>query len=150
MSDKKFECELPQFHTPSAEIREILKNYKTVAVVGLSTDPAKPSHEVAHYLQSVGYRIIPIHPKASEILGEKAYPSLRDLPSDLKVEIVDIFRRPDKVLPHVQEAIDIGAKAVWFQEGIINNEAARLARDAGLKMVQNKCMLKEHRALELD
>jgi predicted CoA-binding protein len=147
MDEKKFECNLPIFHTPSNEIRHILKDYKTIAVIGLSTDPAKPSHEVAHYMQSHGYRIIPIHPKAQEILGEKVYASLKHLPADIQVEVVDIFRRPDKVQPHVEEAISIGAKAVWFQEGIINNDAAQLAHDAGLEVVQNKCMLKEHKAL---
>ena len=92
-------------------------------------------------------QLYPIHPKAESILGEKAYPDLHAVPKDAGIEIVDIFRRPDAVGPHVDEAIAVGAKVVWFQEGIINNEAAAKAEDAGLTVVQNRCMLKEHRRL---
>jgi len=102
---------------------------------------------VAAYLQTAGYRIVPVHPRADEILGEKAFRDLRAIPAEIGVEIVDIFRRPNAVPPHVEEAIDIGAKVVWLQEGIVHNEAAERAKAAGLAVVQNRCMLKEHRAL---
>lgn len=145
MSD--FECELPRHHATSEEIRGILEKYRTIAVVGLSTFESKPSYRVAAYMQQAGYRIVPIHPKTTEILGEKAYANLRDVPAELGVEIVDIFRRPDAVPPHVEEAIDVGAKVVWMQEGVINNPAADRAKEAGLQVVMNLCILKEHRAL---
>ena len=148
--DEKFQCELPAFHNPPEEVRETLARYRVVAVVGLSPSPEKDSHEVAAYLQGQGFRIVPVHPQADEILGEKAYPDLVAAAADHAIEIVDIFRRPDQVVPHVEEAIAIGAKVVWFQEGIINNEAAKLAKDAGLTVIQNRCMLKEHRALSAD
>ena len=147
MADDKFECEVPQHHSTSDEIREILTGYKNIAVVGLSTYESKPSYKVAAYMQNAGYRIIPIHPKASEILGEKAYRNLRELPEGHGVEIVDVFRRPDAVMEHVEEAIDIGAKVVWFQEGVINNPAAARAKEAGLLVVMNRCLLKEHGGL---
>lgn len=140
-------CELPRHHSSSDEIREILEKHKVVAVVGLSTDASRPSHGVAAYLQQAGYRIVPIHLRAESILGEKAYPNLRDVPAELGIEIVDVFRRPDAVMPHVEEAIDIGAKVLWLQEGVINNEAADRAKAAGLQVVMNRCMLKEHKVL---
>ncbi len=144
MSDDKFECELPRHHATSDEIRRVLTDSKVIAIVGLSTFESKPSYRVAAYLQEAGYRIVPIHPKADEILGERAYANLRDVPAELGVDIVDIFRRPDAVMPHVEEAIDIGAKVIWFQEGVINNEAADRAEEAGLQVIMNLCMLKEH------
>ncbi len=140
-------CELPQHHNTPDEIREILENYKVIAVVGMSNKPVRPSYRVAEYMMNAGYTIIPVHPAADEILGKKCYAKLTDIPAEMGVEVVDVFRRPDMVMPHVDEAIAIGAKAVWFQEGIINNEAADKAKAAGLKVVQNLCMLKEHRAL---
>ncbi len=127
--------------------RRILEEHKVVAVVGLSTNPDRPSYRVAAYLQNAGYRIIPIHPKATEILGEKVYGNLREVPAERGVEVVDIFRRPELVMPHIEEAIAVGAKAVWLQEGIINNEAKARAEAAGLVFVQDLCMLKEHEAL---
>ncbi len=141
------ECELPRHHSTPDELRAILTRYKVVAVVGLSTDESKPSHGVAAYLQRAGYRIVPIHPKAKAILGEPAYANLREVPASLGVEIVDIFRRPSAVMEHVEEAIAVGAKVVWMQEGVINNAAAERAQAAGLQVVMNLCMLKEHRAL---
>jgi hypothetical protein len=144
---ERFDCELPQHGSSPAEIRDALEKYRVVAVVGLSTDPSKPSYEVAAYLQGAGYKIVPIHPRAVTILGEKAYPGLLAVPRELGIEIVDIFRRPDAVMPHVEEAIAIGAKLVWFQEGIVNNAAAARALAAGLGVVQSRCMLKEHRRL---
>lgn len=141
------DCELPRHHSTPAELREILTRYRTVAVVGLSTDESKPSYHVAEYLQRAGYRIVPIHPKAERILGEKAYASLREVPASVGVEIVDVFRRPDAVMEHAEEAIAIGAKVLWLQEGVINNAAAERAKAAGLAVVMNLCMLKEHAAL---
>ncbi len=147
MSEEKFECELPRHQATSDEIRDILESNNVIAVVGLSTFESKPSYRVAAYMQEAGYRIVPIHPRANEILGEKAYANLREVPAELGVTIVDVFRRPDAVMPHVEEAIEIGAKVIWFQEGVINNEAADRAKAAGLQVVMNLCMLKEHMAL---
>lgn len=123
------------------DIQQIL-NYKTIAVVGLSPKPERPSCRVADYLKSVGYKIIPVNPGQQQILGEKCYPSLTAIPE--KVEVVDIFRRSEEVLPVVQEAIRIGAKVVWMQEGIVNEAAAELARANGLKVVMDRCMRKEY------
>jgi predicted CoA-binding protein len=123
----------------------ILNGYRSVAVVGLSPDPNRPSHKVASYLAQHGYEIIPVNPDAREILGRPSYPDLQSLPQS--AEIVDIFRRSEEVMPIVDDAIKIGARAVWMQEGVINEAAAARARDAGLLVVMNKCMLKEHRRL---
>lgn len=121
---------------------DILQVGKTVAVVGLSNDESRPSNRVAKYLQQNGYKIIPVNPTADEILGEKCYPNLYEIKEP--VDIVDIFRRSDAVLPIVEEAISISAKAVWMQEGVVNDEAAQLALNAGLLVTMDKCMLKEH------
>lgn len=120
---------------------EILTTYRTVAIVGLSSDPLKPSCKVAVYLVDHGYNVIPVNPKATEILGKKSYPSLSAVPE--KVEIVDIFRRPEDVMPIVEEAIKVGAKVVWMQEGIVNEAAAQKAREAGLQVVMDKCIRRE-------
>jgi len=127
------------------EIEGILKEGRTVAVVGLSPKPDRPSYIVARYLQAQGYRIIPVNPNTQEILGEKAYPTLLSIPE--KVDIVDIFRRPEEVPPVVEEAISIGAKVVWMQEGIVNEAAAQRAKEAGLKVVVDRCLKKEHQRL---
>ncbi|MBK9139659.1 MAG: CoA-binding protein [Verrucomicrobia bacterium] len=140
-------CELPLKNATSEEVREILTRYKTVAVVGLSDKPDRDSHRVAAYLQQAGYRIIPVNPNLSEVLGERAYPSLREVP--VPVDIVDIFRKPDAVPAIVADAIAIGAKVIWMQDGIAHNAAADQARAAGLKVVMSKCMLREHRRLSL-
>ncbi|HEY82948.1 MAG TPA: CoA-binding protein [Dehalococcoidia bacterium] len=124
---------------------KILSEYRNVAVVGLSPKPERPSYHVASYLAEQGYNIIPVNPKAPEILGKTSYPDLSSIPE--AVEVVDIFRRPEEVMPIVEEAIKIGAKAVWMQEGIINEAAAAKAREAGLMVVMDKCMLKEHQRL---
>jgi predicted CoA-binding protein len=129
----------------SDEYRDILTKSKTVAVVGLSDSPDRPSYHVAAYLQSHGYRIIPVNPQASEVLGERSYPTLRDVP--VPIDLVDIFRRSDAVPPIVDDAIAVGAKAVWMQEGVVHNEAAAKARAAGLKVVMDRCTLKEHARL---
>ena len=129
------------------QIEEILKNSRTIAVVGLSPKPDRPSYGVARYLQGQGYRIIPVNPGAQEVLGEKAYPNLSAIPE--RVDVVDIFRRPEDVLPVVEEAIKIGAKYIWMQEGIVNDQAAEKARRAGLAVVMDRCMSVEHQRLHL-
>ncbi|HEY3247434.1 MAG TPA: CoA-binding protein [bacterium] len=126
-------------------VQEILATTKTIAVVGLSDKPDRPSNEVAGYMQAHGYRIIPINPTITEALGEKSYPSLRDLPE--RVDVVQIFRRSEEVPPIVDEAIAIGAKVVWMQPGAENDEAAATAEAAGLKAVVGACMRAVHRAL---
>jgi predicted CoA-binding protein len=126
-------------------ITELLTTSKTVAVVGLSSRRTRPSYGVSEYLQSVGYRIIPVNPRETEVLGERAWPDLDSVPE--KVDIVDIFRQAEFVPEIVEAAIRIGAKAVWMQEGIVHEEAAGRARAAGLTVVMDRCMLKEHRKL---
>ena len=123
-------------------VEEILKNSRTVAMVGLSANKERPSNLVGRYLKEHGYKIIPVNPNEKTVLRYKSYPDLASIP--VKVDVVDIFRKPEDVPPIVKEAIEIGAKAVWMQEGIKNVEAAALARKAGLKVVQNKCMRKQH------
>jgi hypothetical protein len=124
---------------------KILNSSRTVAVVGLSSKPDRPSYKVASYLKEQGYRIIPVNPTEKEILGELCYPDLASVSES--IDVVDIFRRSADVPPFVEEAIKIGAKAVWMQEGVINEEAANRARKAGLMVVMDKCMRKEHRKL---
>lgn len=124
-------------------IAALLKTARTIAVVGLSSKRHRPSYGVAEYLQSVGYRIIPVNPNESEVLGEKSYPSLEAIPE--KVDIVDIFRRSEAVPEVVESAIRIDAKAVWMQEGVIHPEAAEHARQAGLAVVMDRCIFQEHR-----
>ena len=123
----------------------ILKNYHIIAMVGLSPDPNRPSHRVAKYLINHGYRVIPVNPDTQEILGTRSYSDMSSIPEP--IEIVDIFRRSEEVMPIVDEAIKIGAKVVWMQEGVINEEAALKAQDAGLLVVMDRCMLKEHKRL---
>ena len=124
-------------------IETILKSYKIIAVVGLSADPGRASNRVASYMQSAGYRIVPVRPDGDEILGEKVYHSLGDIP--FPVDIVDVFRRSETVVPVAKEAVRIGAKVFWLQEGITNEEAETLCRNAGLEVVSDRCILKEHR-----
>jgi uncharacterized protein len=123
-------------------VSEILKTSHTISVVGLSNRRFRPSYGVAEYLQSVGYRIIPVNPNETEILGEKAYARLEDIPE--RVDIVDIFRRSEFVPEIVESAIRIGARAVWMQESVIHAEAAERARRAGLFVIMDHCILKEH------
>ena len=121
---------------------ELLKSSRTIAVVGLSSRRHRPSYGVAEYLKSVGYRVIPVNPSETEVLGEKAYARLEDIPEH--VDIVDIFRRSEFVPEIVESAIRIGARGVWMQEGVIHPEAAERARRAGLLVIMNACILKEH------
>jgi predicted CoA-binding protein len=127
---------------------KILNKYSTVAIVGLSPDPNRPSHRVAKYLINHGYKVIPVNPDAQEILGTRSYADVSSIPEP--IEIVDIFRRSQEVMPIVDEAIKTGAKVVWMQEGVINEEAALRAKDAGLLVVMDRCMLKEHKRLNTE
>jgi predicted CoA-binding protein len=132
------------FQNPSpGEIKALLQRAKTVAVVGLSPDPDRPSYSVAMYLQANGYRIVPVRPGGGEILGEKVYPRLSEVP--FAVDVVDHFRRSAHLGAHVDEAIKLRVPAVWLQEGCIDDAAAQRAKDAGLSVVMDRCMLKEHR-----
>ena len=124
---------------------KILNEYRTIAVVGASPNPERASYGVASYLMEHGYHVIPVNPNAQEVLGKTSYPNLGSVPE--KVEVVDIFRRSEEVMPIIEEAIKIGAQAVWMQEGIINEEAAAKARAAGLLVVMDRCMFKEHQRL---
>ncbi|MBI2962608.1 MAG: CoA-binding protein [Deltaproteobacteria bacterium] len=127
------------------DLRRILKQNHTIAMVGLSAQWFRPSFFAAKYLQEHGYRVIPVNPAYSEVLGERCYPSLRDLPEP--VDVVDVFRKPEDVPPIVEDAIAIGAKVVWLQLGIVHEAAARRAREAGLEVVMNRCMKIEHARL---
>jgi len=129
---------------PPDPIRELLDRAKTIAVVGLSDSPLRPSHGVSAYMQTQGYKIIPVNPKISESLGEKSYPSLLEVPD--KIDIVNIFRRPEFVEEVVDQAIRLQILAVWMQEEVINEKAAAKARKAGMFVAMDLCILKEHRA----
>ena len=131
---------LPQ----SDPIADLLQRSRTIAVVGLSSNPLRPSHGVSAYMQSHGYRIIPVNPNITECLGEKVYPSLLDVPE--RIDIVDVFRRSEFVEEVVDQAIPLKVPAVWMQEDVINEKAAAKARQAGILVVMDRCILKEHRA----
>jgi uncharacterized protein len=124
-------------------IRRILTSARTIAVVGLSSDPARPSNDVASYLRDAGYAIIPVNPNETEVLGEQAVPSLTAL-AGRSVDVVEVFRRPSEVLPHVAEAAAIGARVFWMQDGVINRAAAEAAHAAGMTVVMDRCMLRDH------
>ncbi|MFN3385226.1 MAG: CoA-binding protein [Candidatus Thermochlorobacter sp.] len=128
-------------------IPEILKAYKTIAVVGQSDKPDRPSYSVSRYMLAHGYRIVPINPNLTQVFNQPCYPSLLDLPSEIQrtIEIVNIFRKPANVLPIVDEAIAIGAKVIWMQLGITNEAARKKAESAGLIVVQNHCIAVDHR-----
>jgi len=130
-----------QINDPES-IDRILTETKTIAVVGLSSDGTRASNSVSRYMQSNGYRIIPVNPNEATVLGEKSYARLEDVPD--KIDLVDIFRRSEEAGQHVDEAIRIGARGVWLQEGVIDEEAARRAIEAGLDVVMDRCILKEH------
>jgi uncharacterized protein len=135
---------LPDGAPTSADpIFEILTKFKTIAVVGLSSNPARPSYGVTEYMQSSGYQIIPVNPNETDVLGEPSYASLDEVPQ--KIEIVDVFRRPEDVPPVVDAAIKIGAKVIWMQQGITNEPAAEKARAAGITVVMDACILVEHK-----
>lgn len=138
-------CEMPRDNATPAEVRDLLMRARTIAVVGLSDKPDRDSYHVAAYLQKAGYRIIPVNPALAEVLGERAYPGLREVP--VPIDVVDVFRRAEAVPAIVEDAIAVGARAVWLQDGIVHNAAAALARAAGLQVVQSRCMLREHSAM---
>ena len=129
------------------EIKNILRDAKTVAVVGISPKEDRPSYRVAAYLKSRGYRMIPVRPNGEEILGEKVYHNLLEIPKEIRIDVVDIFRKSEDTPPVVEEAIRRGAAVIWMQEGILHQEAGEKAEKAGLKVVMDRCMMKEHRRL---
>ena len=143
------ECEFPTVNSKSEEILEIFKNTKTIAIAGLSPDPTKASNMVAVYLQNAGFKIVPVYPKEDVILGEKVYRTISEIP--FKIDMVDIFRKPDAIAKIVDEVIILkdekNIRTVWFQLGLVNNEAAQKAKDVGLNVIQNKCTKIEHKAL---
>ena len=128
-----------------ADGENLLRNAKTIAVVGLSSSPWRPSYGVSEYMQSVGYRIFPVNPKETEVLGEKAFATLDEVP--VAIDIVNVFRQSRFAPEIVEAAIRIGAKGVWMQEGVVHEEAAQRAREAGLEVVMDRCILKEHRKM---
>lgn len=138
-------CEFPAFNAGSEEIAAILRAAKTIAVIGFSPKPDRPSHNIFFYLKDQGYAVYPVNPGLSEFEGEKVYKSLSDVP--VPVDIVDIFRQPEAVGEIVEEAIAKKAKVIWMQSGIVNNEAAARAQKAGLGVVMNKCIQVEHRRM---
>jgi len=141
------ECEFPTINSNINEIKEIFDSIKTIAVVGLSPDESKDSHRVAKYLQAHGYKVVPIYPKGETILGEKVYKSLADIP--FEIDMVDIFRKPAALDAVADACIERGdVKVFWAQKGIVNNEAAQKAANAGMKVVQNQCSMVEHRNLQ--
>lgn len=131
--------------TKDSDIRKLLATAKTIAVVGLSPDPSRPSYEVSTYLQAQGYKIIPVRPGGGEILGEKTYASLLEIP--FPIDIVDIFRKTEFIPEIVKEALKIKPKAIWMQLGISHTQAAKQASDAGISVIEDRCMLIEHRRL---
>ncbi len=134
-------------HTPPSDeqLRELLTGATTIAMVGASSDPEKPSHGIMRKLQKVGYRVIPVNPKETEVLGEQAYPSLLDVP--VAVDIVDVFRRSEDTPPIAEQAVRIGAKALWLQVGIANEDAAAIAQRGGLAVVMDTCIGVSHSLL---
>ncbi|WP_321314198.1 CoA-binding protein [Halarcobacter sp.] len=140
------ECEFPSINSNKDDIKEIFDNTKTIAIIGLSPNESKASNMVGKYLKNAGFKIVPVYPKEDEILGEKVYRSLKEIP--FKVDMVDIFRKPDVIGLVVDAAIERGdVDTVWTQLGLVNNEAAQKAKEAGMKVVQNKCTKIEHREI---
>jgi predicted CoA-binding protein len=124
------------------ELRSLLGQARVVAVVGISSKPWRPSHKVASYLQEHGYRIVPVNPNEEEVLGERAYASLLDIPKEIHVDVVDVFRRAERTPEVAREAVAIGARVLWLQEGIVSDEAARIAADGGLEVIMGVCIMK--------
>jgi predicted CoA-binding protein len=124
------------------ELRSLLGEARVIAVVGISSKPWRPSHEVASYLQEHGYRIVPVNPNETEVLGELAYPTLLDIPRDVHVDVVDVFRRAEYTPEVARDAVEIGARVLWLQEGIVSDEAARIASEGGLDVIMGVCIKK--------
>ena len=130
------------------ELRALLGQAHTIAVVGLSSKPNRPSLSVAGYLQEHGYRIVPVNPRETEVLGERAYPTLRDIPSDIQIDVVDVFRRAEETPEVARDAVAIGAKVLWLQADIVNEEAYRIASEAGLDVIMGVCIRTTRQRLE--
>ena len=130
------------------ELRALLGQVHTIAVVGLSSKPNRPSLDVAAYLQDHGYRIVPVNPRETEVLGERAYPTLRDIPADLPIDVVDVFRRAEETPEVARDAVAIGAKVLWLQADIVNDEAYRIASEAGLDVIMGVCIRTTRKRLE--
>ena len=142
------ECEMPQVNSNKDEMKAIFEETKTIAIIGCSPNTEKASNRVAVYLQNAGFKIIPVYPKEDVILGEKVYRSLSDIPKDINVDMVDIFRKPDVIAAVVDEAIlRGGVKCVWTQLGLVHNEAAKKAQEHGMNVVQSHCTKIEHAAI---
>jgi hypothetical protein len=131
-----------------AELRSILGEARTIAIVGLSSKPHRDSHEIAEYLQRRGYRIVPVNPKETEVLGERAYASLDDVPPEIAIDVVDVFRRAQDTPPIAEAAVRRGAKVLWLQDGIVNGEARRIAEGAGLTVIMGVCIRRTRKRLE--
>jgi uncharacterized protein len=129
------------------ELRSLLGEAHVIAVVGISSKPWRPSHEVASYLQEHGYRIVPVNPNETEVLGERAYPTLRDIPEDVHVDVVDVFRRAEHTPEVARDAVAIGAQVLWLQEGIVSDEAGRIASEGGLDVIMGVCIKKVRQRL---
>ena len=130
------------------ELRSILGDARTIAVVGLSSNPERPSYEVAEFLQSKGYRIVPVNPNETEVLGERAYASLLEVPAELAIDVVDVFRRAEQTPEVAEQAVARGAKVLWLQEGIANDDARRIGEDAGLTVIMGVCIKKQEQRLD--
>jgi predicted CoA-binding protein len=130
------------------ELRILLGEAHTIAVVGLSSRPGRPSLDVAAYLQDRGYRIVPVNPRETDVLGEHAYASLRDIPADMPIDVVDVFRRAEETPEIAREAVAIGAKVLWLQDGIVNDEAYRIASEAGLEVIMGVCIRRTDQRLQ--
>jgi hypothetical protein len=131
-----------------AELRSLLGDARTIAIVGLSAKPHRDSYEIGEYLQRKGYRIVPVNPKVSEVLGERAYASLDEIPQDIRVDVVDVFRRADDTPPIAEAAVRRGAKVLWLQDGIVNEDARRVAEAAGLTVIMGVCIRTTRKRLE--
>lgn len=132
--------ETPPYAPSDATLRSILDQARTIAVVGLSSKTHRDSYGVARYLQHRGYRVVPVNPKETEVLGQKAYPSLLDVPTDVAIDIVDVFRKGEETPPVAEDAVSAGARVLWLQEGIVNDEARQIAEEGGLTVVMNLCI----------
>ena len=142
------DAELRPYLPGDVELRSILGDAKTVAVVGLSSRSDRDSYEIAEYLQRKGYRIIPINPNETEVLGERAYPTLLDVPPDIRIDVVDVFRRAVDTPPVARDAVTVGATVLWLQDGIVNEEARRIAEGGGITVIMGVCIRTTNRRLE--
>jgi predicted CoA-binding protein len=130
----------PDLSEPERALRSLLGKAHVIAVVGISSKPSRPSYDVASYLQEHGYRIVPVNPNETEVLGEQAYASLLDIPREIRVDVVDVFRRAEHTPEVARQAVEIGAGVLWLQEGIVNEEAARIATEGGLEVIMGVCI----------